>query len=66
MTGLPAIEGGRLVDRRLLERGRLARALDALDGEGEETRLVGGAVRDLALGRRRAISILRPPRARRS
>ena len=51
MTGLPAIVGGRLVDRRLLERGRLARALDALDGEGEETRLVGGAVRDLALGR---------------
>jgi len=50
MTGLPAIVDGRLGDRRLLDKGRLARALDALDGDGEETRLVGGAVRDLALG----------------
>ena len=41
---------GRLADRRLLETGRLARALAALNGDGEETRLVGGAVRDLALG----------------
>src|SRR5580693_2066267 len=30
--------------------GPLARVLEALNGEGEETRLVGGAVRDLALG----------------
>jgi tRNA nucleotidyltransferase/poly(A) polymerase len=50
MSGLTAIRDGRLVDRRLLDEGRLARALRALDGEGEETRLVGGAVRDLALG----------------
>ncbi len=57
MTGLPGLRDGRLADRRVLETGRLARALRALDGEGEETRLVGGAVRDLALGVRRAISI---------
>jgi poly(A) polymerase len=50
MTGLPTIVDGRLKDRRLLDEGRLARALEALDGEGEEARLVGGAVRDLALG----------------
>ncbi|HEY1944027.1 MAG TPA: CCA tRNA nucleotidyltransferase [Roseiarcus sp.] len=50
MTGVPAIHGGRLVERRLLEEGPLARVLKALDGEGEETRLVGGAVRDLVLG----------------
>jgi tRNA nucleotidyltransferase/poly(A) polymerase len=50
MNGLAAIRDGRVVDRRLLDEGRLARALQALDGEGEETRLVGGAVRDLALG----------------
>jgi poly(A) polymerase len=52
MTGLPGLSDGRLADLRLLEVGRLARALRALDGEGEETRLVGGAVRDLALGAR--------------
>ncbi len=50
MKSLPAIADGRLRDRRLLEEGPLARALAALNGEGEETRLVGGAVRDLALG----------------
>ena len=50
MSGLAAIRDGRLLDRRLLDEGRLARALRALDGRGEETRLVGGAVRDLALG----------------
>ena len=50
MTALPGLRDGRLADRRLLETGRLARALAALNGEGEETRLVGGAVRDLALG----------------
>jgi poly(A) polymerase len=50
MSGLSAIRDGRLADRRVLDEGRLARALQALDGQGEETRLVGGAVRDLALG----------------
>ena len=50
MSALPGLQDGRLADRRLLETGRLARALAALNGEGEETRLVGGAVRDLALG----------------
>jgi poly(A) polymerase len=49
MKSLPAIADGRLKDRRLLEEGSLALALAALNGEGEETRLVGGAVRDLAL-----------------
>ena len=50
MSALPGLSDGRLADRQLLERGRLARALAVLDGDGEETRLVGGAVRDLALG----------------
>jgi poly(A) polymerase len=50
MRGRPAVRDGRLVDRRLLDEGPLARALQALDGKGEETRLVGGAVRDLILG----------------
>lgn len=50
MNALPAIADGRLKDQRLLREGQLARALDALNGDGEETRLVGGAVRDLALG----------------
>ena len=50
MSDLPAILDGRLRDQRILKEGRLARALEALNGGGEETRLVGGAVRDLALG----------------
>jgi poly(A) polymerase len=50
MNALATIVDGRLADRRLLSKGRLARALEALDGDGEETRIVGGAVRDLALG----------------
>jgi poly(A) polymerase len=50
MNPLPGLRDGRLADRRLLDAGRLARALAALNGDGEETRLVGGAVRDLALG----------------
>src|SRR5260221_4380422 len=50
MKSLSAIAGGRLRDRRFLEEGPLALALEALNGDGEETRLVGGAVRDLALG----------------
>jgi poly(A) polymerase len=52
MTGLTGLRDGRLADLRPLEVGRLARALRALNGGGEETRLVGGAVRDLALGAR--------------
>jgi poly(A) polymerase len=50
MIALPTIVDGRLKDQRILSQGRLARVLQALNGEGEETRLVGGAVRDLALG----------------
>ena len=50
MSALPGLATGRLKDRRLLRQGPFARALEALNGGGEETRLVGGAVRDLALG----------------
>ncbi len=50
MTALPGLDGGRLRDLAPLRQGALARALRALDGDGEETRLVGGAVRDMALG----------------
>ena len=50
MTILPGLEGGKLRDLAPLKQGALARALEALNGAGEETRLVGGAVRDLALG----------------
>ncbi len=50
MSVLVGLDGRRLKDLTALRRGPLARALDALNGEGEETRLVGGAVRDLALG----------------
>jgi tRNA nucleotidyltransferase/poly(A) polymerase len=52
MSALPTLIDGRLADRKVLEKGRLARALEALDGAGEETRIVGGAVRDLILGLR--------------
>jgi poly(A) polymerase len=50
MTALPGLANGRLKDQALLNQGPLARALKVLNGQGEETRLVGGAVRDLALG----------------
>ena len=50
MTVLSGLADGRLKDLTPLKQGPLARALEALDGGGEETRLVGGAVRDLALG----------------
>ena len=40
----------KLKDLTRLIQGPLARALEALNGDGEETRLVGGAVRDLAFG----------------
>jgi poly(A) polymerase len=49
MTALPGLADGKLKNRTPLRQGPLARALEALNGEGEETRLVGGAVRDLAL-----------------
>ncbi len=50
MTDLPGLKDGRLEDLAPLRQGPLAKALRALNGEGEETRLIGGAVRDLALG----------------
>ena len=50
LSGLPGLQDGRLKDLSPLKEGALARALAALNGGGEETRLVGGAVRDLALG----------------
>jgi poly(A) polymerase len=50
MTVLLGMEGRKLRDLTEIRAGPLARALEALNGEGEETRLVGGAVRDLALG----------------
>lgn len=50
MTALPGLEGGRLRDTALLSEGALGRALSALNGAGGETRVAGGAVRDLALG----------------
>jgi poly(A) polymerase len=50
MTVLSGLAGGKLKDLTPLRQGPLARALEALNGGGEETRLVGGAVRDLALG----------------
>ena len=50
MTAIPGLANGKLKDQALLKQGPLARALEVLNGEGEETRLVGGAVRDLLLG----------------
>ncbi len=50
MIAVPGLANGRLKDQALLKQGPLARALEVLNGEGEETRLVGGAVRDLVLG----------------
>ena len=47
---LPGLAQGRLREAHLLSEGRLGRALDLLKVAGEETRLVGGAVRDLLLG----------------
>src|SRR6202034_1380733 len=44
-----ALAGGRLRDMSLLREGPLADVMRLLNGEGEETRLVGGTVRDLAL-----------------
>ncbi len=50
MNRLPGLDDGRLKDLAPLRHGPLSLALEALNGDGEETRLVGGAVRDLALG----------------
>jgi poly(A) polymerase len=50
MSDLPGLAEGKLKDQTLLRQGPLAQALRALNGGDEETRLVGGAVRDLALG----------------
>jgi len=44
------LSGGRLADSSLLASPPLARALALLNRDGEEARLVGGAVRDLLLG----------------
>ncbi len=50
MRRLSGLEGGKLRDVSMLTGGPLGRALEALNGEGEETQLVGGAVRDVLLG----------------
>ncbi len=50
MTVLRGLAGGRLKDLTSLRHGPLSRALEVLNDGGEETRLAGGAVRDLALG----------------
>jgi poly(A) polymerase len=50
MSRLAGLQGGKLKDCARLRRGPLAKALEALSGGEDETRVVGGAVRDLALG----------------
>ena len=50
MSRLPGLKDGRLRDVGPLRHGALAQALEALNGDGAETRVVGDAVRDLALG----------------
>jgi len=50
VSALPGVVNGRLANFARIDRGALARVWRAIDGEGDETRLVGGAVRDLALG----------------
>ena len=45
-----ALRDGRLTDLSVLQSPPLARALALLNADGEEVRLVGGAVRDLLLG----------------
>jgi poly(A) polymerase len=44
------LRDGRLADLAVLQTPPLARALALLNGDGEQARLVGGAVRDLLLG----------------
>ena len=50
MSALKGVVGGRIANARVLREGPLSRALFVLNGDGEETRLVGGTVRDLAFG----------------
>jgi tRNA nucleotidyltransferase/poly(A) polymerase len=50
MRHLPGLKDGKLRNLEPLRQDPLAKALAALNGGGEETRLIGGAVRDLALG----------------
>ncbi len=50
MNGLPGLQDGRLRDWAHVRPGPLGRALEALNGGDVETRVVGGAVRDLVLG----------------
>jgi poly(A) polymerase len=50
MSRLATLVNGRLADHSVLSHGRVVRVLEALNGSGEETRIVGGAVRDLVLG----------------
>ena len=50
MTHALALRGGRLADLSALRQPTLARAIELLNRDGEEARLVGGAVRDLLLG----------------
>ena len=50
MSRLATLVNGRLADDSVLSHGRVVRVLEALNGSGEETRIVGGAVRDLVLG----------------
>jgi poly(A) polymerase len=45
-----ALRDGRLADLSVLASPPLSRVFDLLDADGEEARLVGGAVRDLLLG----------------
>ncbi len=45
-----ALDDGRLADLSALEAPALQRALALLNADGEEARLIGGAVRDLLLG----------------
>jgi poly(A) polymerase len=50
MSPLAGVHDGRLKNCAPLLRGPLAKALEALNGGEAETRIVGGAIRDLALG----------------
>jgi poly(A) polymerase len=50
MTRALALREGRLADLSVLRQPTLARAMELLNRDGEEARLVGGAVRDLLLG----------------
>ena len=51
MSAALRLAGGRLAGFDALKQGALAKVWALLEGGGEETRIVGGAVRDLLLGR---------------